>query len=239
MTVNTYNAMTMGIGIAVLFVIAVAIISFILMVVRWRAPQRRGHVVRLLMAMGLIPFLIGIHQALFWLVFLPALGREQTREMEAYRAEQLARTSLIHVGDPAPDFALTDVDGSTLSMVGSKGKVVIINFFATWCGPCQLELPYIEQIWADNRDRINFRLLVIGREETINSVRDFRSKKGFSFPIAADPDRRVYSLFAKELIPRTIIISPQGKVVYSKAGFDEQELRELRSILREQTNALK
>ena len=133
-----------------------------------------------------------------------------------------------------PDFTLADADGSTFSMVEAKGKVVLINFFATWCGPCLSELPHIERIWADYRDPKKFQLLVIGREESMESVRDFRSKNGYSFPIAADPDRRVYSLFAKESIPRTVVVSPDGTIVYSAAGFNERDLEQLRSVLNQQ-----
>ena len=72
---------------------------------------------------------------------------------------------------------------------------------------------------------------MIGREETAESVQEYRKNKGFSFPIAADPDRAVYSLFANESIPRTIVVSSDGTVVYSRAGFHEQDLTELNAIL--------
>ena len=239
MSTNTYNALTVGLGIAVLVALAVLIFSFALMIVRWRAPQRRGHVVRLLLSIAAIPCLVGMQQGILWLVFLPALGREQLAQNDALRAGRLAESSIVHVGDRSPDFVLTDADGLTFSMVDAKGKVVLISFFATWCGPCLLELPHIEKIWTEYRDSKKFHLLVIGREESTDSVRDFRSKNGFSFPIAPDPNREIYSLFAKELIPRTIVVSPEGVIVYFKAGFDERDLDELRSVLTQQIAGLK
>lgn len=238
MSGDTYNAMTMGFLIAVLIAIAVAILSLVFMFLRWRTPKRRKHVLRLLFAVVAIPCLIGAQQALLWWIFLPALGREQMAKMNAYRAERLAATSLVHVGDRAPDFEITDADGAVFSMGDAKGKVVVINFFATWCGPCMMELPHIEEIWKDYRDRENFALLVIGREETMEAVREFRSKKGFSFPIAPDPNREVYSLFAKEAIPRTIVVSPNGVVVYSQLGFYEADMDELRAVVTEQLAGL-
>jgi peroxiredoxin len=102
-----------------------------------------------------------------------------------------------------------------------------------------LELPHIEKIWTEYRDPKKFHLLVIGREESMDSVREFRSKNGFSFPIAPDPDREIYSLFAKELIPRTIVVSPEGAIVYFKAGFDERDLDELSSVLTQEIAGLK
>jgi hypothetical protein len=131
MSVNTYNALTVGLEISALAALAATIFSFVLMIVRWRAPQRRGHVVRLLLSIAVIPCLLGIQQAILWLVFLPALGREQMAQNDALRAGWLAESSIVHVGDPAPDFVLTDADGSTFSMVDAKGKVVLISFFAT------------------------------------------------------------------------------------------------------------
>jgi peroxiredoxin len=82
-------------------------------------------------------------------------------------------------------------------------------------------------------------MLIIGREETAESVREYRDKNGFSFPIAADPDRAVYSLFARESIPRTLVVSPDGRIVYSKAGFHEDDLDELKAVLREQFAGVK
>jgi hypothetical protein len=82
-------------------------------------------------------------------------------------------------------------------------------------------------------------MLIIGREETTESVIDYRDKNGFSFPIAADPDRAVYSLFARESIPRTVVVSPGGRIAYSKAGFYEDDLDELKAVLREQLARVK
>jgi len=235
---DTYNAITAGILIAILAFVAISILSFVLMIIRWTTPKRRGHVIRLLLSVATIPCLIGVQQALLWLIFLPALGREQTAQMNAWRADRLAATSLVHVGDPVPDFVLVDADGRTFSTADAKGKVVLINFFATWCGPCLMELPHIEEIWGEYRDRESFQLLVIGREESMDSVRAFRSKNGFSFPIAPDPVRDVYALFAKELIPRAIVVSPDGVIVYSQVGFDERDLANLKSVLMQQMTSL-
>jgi peroxiredoxin len=233
MTTSAYNAITATLAIGVLTAFVVLLVSFIAMIVRWRTPNRRKHVIRLLFAFAAIPCLIGIQQAILWLVFLPSLGREQMAEINAMRDERLSDTSLVSVGDLAPQFSLTTADGDEFSLL-EPGDVVLINFFATWCGPCQVELPHIERIWAANKNRKRFRLLVIGREETTEAVLAYRDKNGFSFPIAADPDRSVYSLFANESIPRTLVVSPDGQIVYSKAGFYEDDLDELSAVLRDQ-----
>lgn len=238
MSTFAYNTITALLEIGVLVSFIVMVISSIAMIVRWKTPQRRGHGVRLLVALMAIPCLIGIQQAMLWLVFLPALGREQMAEFNAARAEKLAKTSVLQVGDTAPQFSLPTADGDEFSLP-DPGRIILINFFATWCGPCQIELPHVEQIWTANKNNARFRLLVIGREETMEAVRAYREKNGFSFPIAADSDRSVYSLFASESIPRTLVVSPDGQIVYSKAGFTEEDLVELNAVLEKQLEGLR
>ncbi len=139
----------------------------------------------------------------------------------------------MHVGDPAPDFSLTTTEGENFSLAETKGDVVVINFFSTWCGPCHLELPHIEKIWAERKQHQNFHLLVIGREESAGTTTEYCEKHGYTFPTAADPDREVYSLFAKEGIPRTIVIAPDGSIVVSHFGFHEEDIAKLNTVLDE------
>jgi peroxiredoxin len=234
MTAATYNLITLLLGGCLLVALAAVLFSFIAMIVRWKSPQRRGHGVRLLLALAAIPCLIGIQQAVLWWGYLPALARQQMAQVEANRAALDTDSSLVHLGDAVPGFSLQTVDGETFSLPELEGKVVLINFFATWCGPCQTELPHIEQLWKEYGKDDGFRLLVIGREETADTVRQFRQEHGFTFPIAADPERNVFSLFAENAIPRTLIVSPEGKIVYSQIGFREQDLAQLKATLSDQ-----
>lgn len=238
MSPAVYNTITMVLGAAVLIALGVALYSFVFMLVRWNTPKRRRHAIRLVLAMIAVPCLAGIQYSVLFFVFLPALGRQQMAVINAARAEQLEKMSIARVGDSVPQFSLTTADGDEFSLP-KGGKVILINFFATWCGPCQLELPHIERIWEAYKNYEHFRLLVIGREETTASVREYRDKNGFTFPIAADPDRSVYSLFANEMIPRTMVVSPDGRIVYSRIGFYEDGLNELNAVLQEQFAGLR
>jgi peroxiredoxin len=238
MSSTVYNALAGLLALSVLAAFIVVVISFVAMLIRWRHPNRRRHLVRLLLAIAAIPCLIGIQQLLLWQVFLPSLGRQQMAKYKASRDVRTAEASKLRLGDRAPDFSLTTADGADFRLSDAKGSVVLINFFATWCGPCQQELPHIEAIGKEHRANKRFQLLVIGREESVDAVREYRAKSGFSFPIAADPDRAVYSLFADQFIPRTVVISPDGHVVYSQAGFYEEDMIQLRAVIKHQLAAL-
>jgi peroxiredoxin len=233
MSATTFNALSVVLGIAVLIALLAAIISLVAMIVRWRTPRRRGYAISLLICLAAVPCLIGVQQFLLWRVFLPALGREKVAQMNAARAERLAKTSLVQVGDAAPEFSVTTIDGETLS-VPAPGKVVLLNFFATWCGPCRLELPHINRVWAQYKNDDRVRFIVIGREETPETVEAFQTEHNFSVPMAADPDRAIYSRFAKESIPRTFVIAPNGQIVYAQAGFHESDIEELKALLENQ-----
>ncbi|HVT26786.1 MAG TPA: redoxin domain-containing protein, partial [Lacipirellulaceae bacterium] len=113
--------------------------------------------------------------------------------------------TLAHVGERAPDFRLTRIDGTPIQSSDLRGNVVVLNFFATWCGPCQMELPHLQSIWEEFGSDSHFRMLIVGRDETDDSVRAFKQKNGFTFPMAADPKGSVYKKFATEYIPRTYL----------------------------------
>ena len=139
--------------------------------------------------------------------------------------------TLTHIGDPAPDFELATVEGNPFHQVDLRGRVTVLNFFATWCGPCQKELPNLQAIWDEFRGNRDFRMLVVGREESEDVVKAFQQKHGFTFPMASDPDRSIYNEFASGGIPRTYLISRQGTIVYQWTGHYEAEVSKLRKLL--------
>jgi peroxiredoxin len=147
------------------------------------------------------------------------------------------REWLTHVGDPAPDISVTMLDGSTKRLSDLRGKVVLVNFFATWCGPCNYELPHLEKLWHDFKDNDRFAMLVIDREETAEVVTPFLSKHKFTFPVALDPSAIVFKQFAKDGIPRTYLIGRDGTILFQTLGFSDdlpiyqQELVTLRETI--------
>jgi peroxiredoxin len=144
--------------------------------------------------------------------------------------------TLTRIGQPAPDFSLKTLEGNVFRLSEQRGRLVLFNFFATWCGPCQQELPHLNRIWGEFRTNDAFSMLVIAREESVETVTGFRAKKGYQFPLAADPDGAVYNRFAQERIPRTYLISRDGTILYQCTGYYESELAKVRKLVREQLN---
>ncbi len=139
--------------------------------------------------------------------------------------------SLVKEGDKVPTFTVTTLDGEEVAIEKLMGKVVLINFFATWCGPCMKEMPEVEsQVWPKFKDQ-NFAMVSIGREHTKEELLKWNKKKGFTFPIAPDPKREVYSKFASQYIPRNFIVDKTGKIIWQGVGFDQKELDQMIKVI--------
>ena len=138
-----------------------------------------------------------------------------------------AESTLVKVGDAAPSFTVTTTEGSEVSTDKLKGKVILVNFFATWCGPCLSELPHLEtEIWRKLKER-GLAVVVIGREHNNEELATFKASKKFTFPIAADPKREVYGKYATQYIPRNFVVGRDGKVIYQSVGFDQAEFKQM------------
>ena len=135
---------------------------------------------------------------------------------------------IVKVGDSMPAFTLHSTVNGTVSSEDLKGKVVLINIFATWCGPCQSELAEVQKtLWPKYKDNKDFVLLMIGREHTDVELQKYNEKKGFTFPLYPDKNRAIYGAFAKNLIPRSYLVDKTGKVVYATKGYSDEEFAEL------------
>lgn len=132
------------------------------------------------------------------------------------------------VGDKAPTFSFTTLDGKTFNTAELKGKVIMINFFATWCPPCKKELPVLQknisEKYAGNEE---FVLVVVGREHNMEVLKKFAKDTGLDLPFAPDPERKIYSLYAEKTIPRNVIIGKDGNISYQAIGYDEEEFKKI------------
>lgn len=138
------------------------------------------------------------------------------------------------LGSEMPQFSLNSSVYGDLNSADLKGKVVLVSMFATWCGPCQLELAEIEkELWPKYKDNAGFKLVVIGREHTDAQLADYNRKKGFTFPLYPDPKRGAYSKFAESTIPRAYLYDKEGKLIYSSIGYSKDEFAKLLKAIEE------
>jgi peroxiredoxin len=147
---------------------------------------------------------------------------------------QTDTTTLLKNGDMVPSFKCRTIDGKTIDISKLRGKVIMINFFATWCPPCNLELPVLQSdIWDKYKNNPSFVLIILGREHNEKEVTEFVKSKNFTMPFAADPDRNIYKLFATQYIPRNIIVDRDGRVIYQNRGYTKEEFDEIEKLIAE------
>ena len=133
----------------------------------------------------------------------------------------------------APDFTVLDKDGNTVSLYDYFGKPIIINFWATWCGPCQDELPYFDKMYKEYGDEVVFLMvdLTDGVDDTVESVKKFITEKGYIFPLYFDTNNKGAEAYGINSIPHTIGIDKNGIIVANRIGSLNEE--KLLSIINE------
>ena len=137
------------------------------------------------------------------------------------------QATIVKDGQKAPNFEVQMFDGSTVKLADLKGKVVLLNFWATWCPPCRAELARVQKEIIDRFEGKPFVFLPVSRGENRATVAAFREKMGYTFPMGLDTDGRVYAEYAETYIPRNFLIGKDGKVVKASVGYDEAEFAEL------------
>ena len=144
------------------------------------------------------------------------------------------QTTLVKVGDKAPAFEVQMFDGSTVKLADLKGKVVLLNFWATWCPPCRAELATVEKGLIEKFKGQEFVFLPVSRGEKKEAVAAFREKMGYTFPMGLDSDSRVYKEYASQYIPRNFLIDKEGKIVKIGIGYTPEEFAEIVKEIEEQ-----
>ncbi|MEW9500248.1 thiol-disulfide oxidoreductase ResA [Jeotgalibacillus marinus] len=130
--------------------------------------------------------------------------------------------TLVKEGDDAPDFVLTDLDGESHRLSDYKGQGVFLNFWGTWCKPCEEEMPYMENQYQEFKDQ-GVQTIAVNVGESDFKVRNFAEKHNLSFPVVRDVQKDVMYAFSIGPLPTTLLINPEGEVVkIIKSGMTEE-----------------
>ena len=137
---------------------------------------------------------------------------------------------IVKVGDVAPDFEMQLTDGTKQKLSDLRGKVVMLQFTASWCGVCRKEMPFIEKdIWLKHKENPNFALIGIDRDEPLETVIEFGKKTGITYPMALDPGADIFAKYADRQagITRNVLIDKDGKIVMLTRLYNEEEFAAL------------
>ena len=176
--------------------------------------------------------LLHIHSYLHSILLAMMLLCTASLQMYAQEVKPQADSTglIVRVGDLAPDFTVKLTDGRNFKLSEMRGKVVMLQFTASWCGVCRKEMPHIEsEIWQRHKDNAEFVLVGIDRDEPLNTVKRFASQTGITYPMALDPGADVFARYAEREagITRNILIDRDGRIVKTTRLYNEAEFASL------------
>ncbi|WP_455198352.1 TlpA family protein disulfide reductase [Kaarinaea lacus] len=145
-------------------------------------------------------------------------------------------SNAVEVSGPAPDFTLKSRSGENLKLSEYRGDVVMINFWASWCGPCRQEMPLLEEIYQKYSD-LGFELLAVNVEEDSSKADDLLRDVRVTFPILFDNTNKVSKLYKVVAMPSTVIVDRDGNIRYLHKGYlpgyEEEYRKQVKELIRE------
>ena len=142
----------------------------------------------------------------------------------------------LSVGDAAPDFALTTLDGKNVRLKEFRGQVVLVNYWASWCGPCRQEMPLLEDMYK-KYNKLGFTILGVNVEQDNSKAKAYLRDVSVTFPILLDPQNIASKLYNVNAMPTTIIVDRNGKIRFShegyKPGYEETYKKQIKELIKE------
>ena len=151
------------------------------------------------------------------------------------QSNQADRGYIVEVGDKSPDFTLPLLSGDTLSLEDLKGKVVVLQFTASWCSVCRKEMPHLEkEVWQANKND-DFVLIGVDIDEESTKVEPFIKQMQVSYPVAFDTNKDLFYQFAapKAGVTRNIVLDKEGNIAFLTRFFDPVEFEDMKSKIRQ------
>ncbi len=141
---------------------------------------------------------------------------------------------VVKIGDQVPAFSTSLVNGKAISTTDFKGRVVMLQFTASWCIVCRKEMPFIEKdIWQKQKNNKNFVLIGVDLDEPVDKVKKFQEDIKVTYPLALDPGGKIFGLFAEKKagVTRNVILDKTGKIVYLTRLYKEDEFAEMVKVI--------
>ncbi len=141
---------------------------------------------------------------------------------------------VVKIGQEMPDIQFKLTDGTSIKTSDLKGKVVMLQFTASWCGVCRKEMPHIENdIWLKHKNNKDFALFGVDMDEPLDKVKKFEKDMNITYPLALDPGAEIFYTFAAKGagVTRNVIIGKDGKIAYLTRLFKEDEFNELKEVI--------
>lgn len=136
------------------------------------------------------------------------------------------------VGDIMPPYSSAYLGGKTFDLASEKGQVVLLNVWATWCGPCRVEIPELQTL-HDKYQKRGFKVIGVSVDETAeDAVKQFVDEEKVRYPVAFDPDGKVATILQTTVLPTSVIIDRSGKIVWRRVGrVRPNDLEEVHAIV--------
>lgn len=194
--------------------------QLLLAIIQWRSEKRTGRLKRA----GALFVLAALMPVAIFGLWRGILRPSMEADLIARSQKRLAEASVLQVGSQVNDL---HTKLASLGFPSDRPKITVLNFFATWCGPCLNELPHLQRVADRYADRKDVVFVVVGREESQEILDEFVSNNGYRMPFVADKEGSLYREFAKTIIPRTYVIDHTGTIRFEIIGFNQEKLSEL------------
>jgi len=167
-------------------------------------------------------------KSIMFLMLLASISAAYGQEVKVYENQYIVK-----IGDMAPDFTVNEAGGKSYKLSDLRGKVVMLQFTASWCSVCRKEMPFIEkEIWQAKKGE-GLVVLGIDRDEPLDKVLKFHNDIKITYPLALDPGADIFGLYAlKEAgVTRNVIIDRKGKIIFLTRLYERPEFEEMKKVI--------